>query len=61
MARLWCLFLQDGWRLEPEGENETLETKVVSNRGGEGVSGNFDGEGRHERETDKAVTLVPCG
>ena len=29
MARLWRFLLADGWRLEPEGEQETLETKVV--------------------------------
>ena len=25
---------EDGWRLEPEGETETLETKVFLDRGG---------------------------
>ena len=44
MARLWRFLLEDGWRLEPEGKKETLTT-VVSN-------------GRHERETVQAVTLV---
>ena len=44
MARLWRLLLEDGWRLEPEGEQETLETKVVSN-GVEGVCGYPGGEG----------------
>ena len=48
--------LEDGWRLEPEGEKEKLDTKVVSN-GVEGVSEYPDDEGRHE-ETDEAVTLV---
>ena len=50
--------LEDGWRLEPEWEKEMLVTKVVSN-GVECVSGYPDGEGRHERETDEAVTPVP--
>ena len=38
---------EDSWRLEPEGETETLETKVVSN-GVEGVHVDPCGEGRHE-------------
>ena len=62
------------WRLEPEGETETPETKVFWN-GMEGISGYPDGEGRHDRvhyegaeqngdvpqpqeETVEAVTLV---
>ena len=39
---------EDGWRLEPEGETETLKTKVLWN-GVESVPGYPDGEGRHER------------
>ena len=38
----------DAWRLEPEGETETLETKVVSDRV-EGVRVDLDGECHHER------------
>ena len=38
----------DAWRLEPEGETESLETKVVSD-GVEGVHVDFDGECPHER------------
>ena len=34
---------EDAWRLEPEGETESLETKVVSD-GVEGVHVDFDGE-----------------
>ena len=36
---------RDAWRLEPEGETETLETKVVSN----GVEGVRADPGRRER------------
>ena len=43
---------EDAWRLEPEGETETLETNVVSD-GVEGVPGYLDGEGHHEREASK--------
>ena len=43
---------EDAWRLEPEGETETLETKVVSNWV-EGVHVDLDGEGCHEREQVK--------
>ena len=39
---------EDGWRLEPEGETETLKTKVLWN-GVECIPGYPDGEGRHER------------
>ena len=39
---------EDGWRLEPEGEKKTPETKVLWN-GVEAVTGYPDGEGRHER------------
>ena len=39
---------EDGWRLEPEGETGTTETKVLWN-GVEGVPGYPDGEGRHGR------------
>ena len=46
---------EDAWRLEPEGERETLETKVVSN-GVEGVHVNPNGEGHHEREQVKSST-----
>ena len=38
----------DEWRLEPEGETETPETKALWNSV-EGVPGYPDGEGRHER------------
>ena len=38
----------DAWRLEPEGETVTLETKVDSN-GVEGVNADPNGEGRRER------------
>ena len=38
---------EDAWRLEPEDEMETLETKVVSN-GVEGVYVDPDGEGHNE-------------
>ena len=44
--------LRERWRLEAEGETETLETKVVSN-GVEGVHVDPNGEGRHEREQVK--------
>ena len=43
---------EDAWRLQPEGETETLETKVVSN-GVEGVHVDPNGEGCHEREQVK--------
>ena len=43
---------EDAWRLEPEGETETLETKVVSH-GLEGVNVDPNGEDRHEREQVK--------
>ena len=56
--RDWRFLPENAWRLEPEGEKETLETTAVSN-GVEGVSGYPDGEGRHERETHEAVALVP--
>ena len=39
---------EDAWRREPEGETETLETKLVSH-GVEGVNADPNGEGRHER------------
>ena len=39
-------------RLEPKGETETLETKVVSN-GVEGVHADPNGEGRRERRQSK--------
>ena len=43
---------KDAWKLEPEGETETLETKVVPN-GVEGVQVDPEGEGRHERRHQK--------
>ena len=43
---------EDAWRLAPEGETETLETKVVS-KGVEGVHVDPNGEGRHERRQVK--------
>ena len=43
---------EDAWRLEPEGETETLETKVVSS-GVEGVHVDPNGEDHHEREQVK--------
>ena len=39
---------EDAWRLDPEGETKTLETKVVSH-GMEGVDVDPKEEGRHER------------
>ena len=39
---------EDAWRLEPEGETETPENRVVSD-GVEGVCVDLDGEGHHER------------
>ena len=39
---------EDVWRLEPEWETETLETNIFWD-GVEGVPGNPDGEGHHER------------
>ena len=43
---------EDAWRLEPEGETETLETKVFSNEVG-GVHADPNGEGRRERRQVK--------
>ena len=42
----------DAWRLEPEGETETLEINVVSNEVG-GVHVDPNGEGQYEREQVK--------
>ena len=50
---------EDAWRLEPEGETETLETKVVSN-GVEGVHADPNFEGRCERVQVKE-TKTPEG
>ena len=44
---------EDAWRLEPEGETETLETRMVSH-GVEGVNADPNGEGRHERVQEKS-------
>ena len=43
---------EDAWRLEPEGETEMLETRVVSDRV-EGIYVDLDGECHHEREQEK--------
>ena len=43
---------EDAWRLELEGESETLKTKVVSNVV-EGVHLDPNGEGHQEREQVK--------
>ena len=43
---------EDAWRLELEGETETLEAKVLSN-GVERVHVDPNGEGRHERRQVK--------
>ena len=43
---------EDAWRLEPEGETKTQETKVVSHRV-EGVFVDPEGEGRHEKRQAK--------
>ena len=53
MARLWRALQEDGWRLEPEGDTETPETKVLW-KGVEGVPGYPDGEARHERAQVKS-------
>ena len=65
MARLWRFLLEDVWRLEPEGDKGTLETKVVSNVV-DGVSGYPDGGAEQIGDvpqplevTVEAVTLVP--
>ena len=42
---------EDAWRLEPEGETEMPETRVVSD-GVEGVHVDSTGEGRHERKQE---------
>ena len=46
---------EDGWRLEPEGERETLETEVFWN-GVEGIPGYPYGEGHHKRVQVKSST-----
>ena len=43
---------EDAWRLEPEGETETLETKVVLH-GVEGVNVDPNGEGCDEKRASK--------
>ena len=43
---------EDAWRLEPEGETETLETNVVSH-GVDGVYVDHNGDCRHERLQEK--------
>ena len=65
MARLWRFLQEDVRRLEPEGEKETPETKVVSN-GVEGVSAYPDGGAELNwdvlqplEETVEAVPPVP--
>ena len=42
---------EDAWRLEPEGETEMPETRVVSD-GVDGVHVDSTGEGRHERKQE---------
>ena len=49
---------EDGWRLEPEGETETLETMVLWNEV-EGVSVNPDGAGDHERKSSRRESEAP--
>ena len=49
---------EDAWRLEPEGETETLETKVLLWNGVEGVPRYADGEGRHELGASKEFQTV---
>ena len=39
---------EDAWRLEPEGETEMPEARVVAD-GVEGISVDFNGEGPNER------------
>ena len=65
MARLSRFLQEDVLRLEPEGETETLETKVVSH-GVEGVHVDSNGGAELDgdvpqplEETVEAVTLVP--
>ena len=43
---------EDAWRLEPEGETEMRETRVVTD-GVEGIYVDDNGEGHHEREQVK--------
>ena len=45
---------KDGWRLEPEGEAETPDVKVLWNEA-EGVPANLDGESHHERAQAKST------
>ena len=40
---------EDAWRLEPEGETEMPETRVVAD-GVEGIYVDLNGGGHHERE-----------
>ena len=44
---------EDGWRLEPEGETETPETRVLRSEV-EGVPVDLDGECYHGREQVKS-------
>ena len=45
---------EDAWRLEPEGETEMVETRVVSD-GVEGIYVDLNGEGHHERGASKNI------
>ena len=45
------------WRLEPEGETEMLETRVVSD-GVECIYVDLNGEGHHERGQVKKIPEV---
>ena len=45
---------KEGWRLEPEGETETLEVIVLWNEA-EGVPVNPDGEGHREQAQAKKL------
>ena len=47
------LDVEDAWTLEPEGETETLETKVVWN-GVEGVPGYPDERGQVKKKENKS-------
>ena len=47
---------EDCWRLEPEGETETAETKVIRSEV-EGVPGYPDGDGRHEQVQVKSSRM----
>ena len=58
MARLWRFLREDVWRLEPEGEKETPETRVVSD-GVKGVS--VEAETLVQRERVRQLTAEQVG